>query len=187
MKTNNPGVLPLLFSQISLLIRVDTYNLATFSSPGRFADGMLSILPDHEWAIADRHCQKRQWEREEMSLLVLSAVTQELQTVGVHLQLCCSMWKSLQAPHFYGSCGKMQSRRCESPIGWLHLCCYSSKISSLLFPPLVLLATYSIKPPGTEELPRSQSNRAKFIRLERSWPNDSYDLSPVVNISLRPH
>lgn len=99
-----------------------------------------AFIPDHEWAVVDKHVgdatdcpvlaegsQRRRWEREEMSLLVVCAVTQELQIVGVHLQLCRSMWKSLQAPDFYGSCGKMQSQRCESWMERLHVCSYSSK------------------------------------------------------------
>lgn len=153
----------LLFPQLSLPLHVRrlTWQGTTITSPGGFLDCVLSIYPDHEWAIAHKHVgwchtmpgwvQKRQWEREEMSLLVVSTVTQELQIVGVHLQLCCSMWKSLQAPDFYGSCGKMQSQRYESSMGRQHVCCYSSKKPLFLPPPLVLLAAYSRKLPGMEQ------------------------------------
>lgn len=43
----------------------------------------------------------------------------------------------------------------------LHVCSYSSKTSSPLSPPLVLLATWSINPPA--QLPRSYSHLANFI------------------------
>ncbi len=80
---------------------------------------MLSISSDHEWALAGEHvvatkcpiCPKgRRWEGEDESAGGFCCDSGAADS-GAHLQLCCSMWKSLQAPDFYGSCGKMQSQR----------------------------------------------------------------------------
>lgn len=104
----------------------------------------------HMMPILYQKCRRR-WVEEEMSVLVVSAVT--LQIMGVHLHLCCSMWKSLQAPDFYGWW------KDAAPAEWVT----DGTTACVLLPPPLLLVSQSMKPPETAELPRLLSRFAKFI------------------------
>lgn len=106
----------------------------------------------------------RHWGREELSVLVVSYVTQKLQIVEVHLLLCCSMWNSLQAPEFYGSCGKTQSQQYESSVD----ACVLLQQEKILtpFPSPCSFGHKCYKTTRDKAgLPRSEFNLAKFI----SW------------------
>lgn len=130
-----------------------------------FAGCLFSIYSDHQWAnIGTLVGWAWEWQfciEEGLSLLVVCAVTQELHTVGVHLHLCCSMWKSLQAPNFYGSCGKMQRQQ-----GWVML------ERPLPSPPLVLLAARSRWRRSTA--PTLLASLCQVLQLESSWADRGY-------------